>query len=366
MKIECIKEKLRVAVSQAERVVGRNLALSILSCVVLEAKDKDLRIKATNLDLGVEIVVPAKIHKEGSIALSGSLLSGYLSALRGGDVVVLDKAGENITISSDKTNTLIKTISVDDFPDIPRVEVEQTLTVPVKQFVDGLRNVLYSAAVTDIKPEIASVFVYTANNELVFVATDSFRLSEKRFRTEGVSESKGFLIPHKNAQEVARILEERDGDLEIGYSGNQVAFIMDGLYLTSRLVGGNFPPYEQIIPQAFTTTVVVLKKDILEALKLTNLFTDRFNRISLKVMPKEGLFEIESRDSDTGENTVRIDATLEGSDIALDFNARLIMDCFQSVSDEAVSFNFSGEGKPLVIKPISDATFRYLVMPMLG
>ncbi|MDP3989472.1 MAG: DNA polymerase III subunit beta [bacterium] len=365
MRIECLKEKLRNALAQAERASGKNLSLPVLSSVVLEASNQGVRVKATNLDLGVEIVVPAKVTGEGSVAIPGGLLCNYLSILRGGDAIVLEKSNENLTVSSDTTNTLIKTQSTEDFPDIPRVEVENLYTVDARRFVDGIKNVLYSAALTDIKPEIASIYIYTANDELVFVATDSFRLAEKRTRLAGVESQKGFLLPHKNALEVVRILGERTGDLEVGYGINQVAFLMEGLYLTSRLVGGSFPPYEQIIPQEPTTTAVVLKKDIIDALKLTTLFTDRFSRISLKVLPKEGLFEIESRNNETGENTVRIDATLEGGDTVHAFSAKLILDCFQSIPEDSVTFSFFGESKPLVIKPVGDASFRYLVMPMM-
>ena len=374
MKIECIKEKLREAVAQAERAAGKNLALPVLSCVLLESADKGVRVKATNLDLGIEIVVPAKITGKGAVAVSGSLLYNYLSVLRGSDVIALSttdatdskNVNRHLTVSSDSTNTLIKTQATEEFPDIPRVDIEHSYTVDVTAFFEGIRTVLYCAAVTDIKPEIASIYVYSIKDELVFVATDSFRLAEKRVRVNGLEDQKGFLLPYKNALEVVRILGERTGSIEVGYNSNQVAFLMDGLYLTSRLVGGAFPPYQEIIPREFTTSATVLKKDSIDALKLTTLFTDKFNRISLKVLPKEGLFEIESKNSDTGENTVRIDAALEGNNIAHSFNAKLILDCFQSISEDSVSFLFAGEGKPMVIKPIGDASFCYLVMPMVG
>lgn len=365
MKVECIKNKLKEAVAQADRAAGKNLALPILSSILIETTETGLRIKATNLDLGVELMVSAKVHSQGSVAVSGSLLNNYLNAVRG-DTVVLEVVDGNLALSSAKTSTLIKAVSSDDFPEIPRIEIEESISIEVNQFVSGLHDVLYAAAVSDIKPEISSIFVYTKENQIVFVSTDSFRLAERSIDVSGVTKQDGFLIPYRNALEIVRILQDRSGSIEIGYTKNQTSFLMEGLYLTSRLVGGVFPQYEQIIPTETTTSAVILKKDIIDALKVTTLFSDKFNRITLKVLPKEGLFEIESRNSETGENTVQVDATLEGGDITHAFNAKLILDCFQSISTDAVQFLFAGEGKPLVIKPQGDTGFRYLVMPMIG
>lgn len=136
------------------------------------------------------------------------------------------------------------------------------------------------------------------------------------------------------------------------------------IYLTSRVVDGNFPDYKQILPKEFTAETTVLKNDLIQALKISNVFVDTFNQVRFLIDKKQKQFTISSKNSDIGEHTTSIGAVIEGEPVSMGFNYRYITDCFQSLSGDSVILRFSGVHKPLIIQSVDDASFTYLVMPM--
>ena len=222
----------------------------------------------------------------------------------------------------------------------------------------------YSASFSDSKPEISSVYVYQDNENLVFVATDSFRLAEKRIQFSHKGRISSFLIPFKNVTELIRIFGGSDGDMLISLNKNQISFKADEIYVVSRIIDGVFPDYKQIMPKDFVSNVIVLRQDIINALKLNNLFSDRLNQINIHLNPAKKIFQLNSKNSDVGENTVQIEAALSGNSLDLNFNHKYVFDCFQSITKDSLSLQFSGENKPLVIQGVGDKSFTYLVMPL--
>ena len=181
---------------------------------------------------------------------------------------------------------------------------------------------------------------------------------------QGVDEILGILIPHKNTSEILKVFGEFKGVVKVCFNKNQISFSSDSVYLTSRIIDGIFPDYRQIIPKDFSTEVVVLKQDLLNALKLSNIFSDKFNQVNLKILPKEKTFELSSANNNIGENKTYLDAVIKGENIELGFNYKYFLDCFQSINTDSVSIKLSGASRPIVISSVSDPSFTYLIMPM--
>jgi len=362
MKLECSIEKIKNAISQVERITGKNLTLPVLSSVLLIASKKSLKLRSTNLSLGIEIEIPAKIEKEGTLAISGSVLNAVFSNISQNENVFLEEKDGNLLIKTKKSQVKLKCTPHEDFPTIPTV-TGTGFEIEAKKLIDGIKAVFYSASFSDIKPEISSVFIYTNNDNLVFVSTDSFRLAEKKIKVKGVPEISGILIPFKNISEILKVFGEIQSALKVCFNKNQISFSSDDTYLTSRVIDGIFPDYRQIIPKDSTTEVIVLKQDLLNALKLSNIFSDKFNQVNLKISPKEKVFELSSANNDIGENKTRLDAVINGGNIELSFNYKYFLDCFQAITTDSVSIK-SGVSRPMLITPVSDPSFTYLIMPM--
>jgi len=364
MKIECVKEKVVPAFQYAERVTGKNLTLPVLGCILLEAKNNSLTIRATNLDLGIEIHVPVKIEKEGVVAVPGQILSQFVASLQGDKNIKIEAVEGNLSISSSMASTTIKSMSSEDFPTIPVVPKEKTFDIVASDFVRGLKSVWYSSSVSGIKPELSSILIASEEDVLVFAATDSFRLAEKRIKTKKQNDFGQILIPFKNIPEIVRVLEGMEGTTTVALSKNQISFSSDGVYLVSRVVDGVFPDYKQIIPKESKTEAIVLKQDLLHSLKLATIFSDKFNQVGVSVRPEQKVFELKTRSNEVGENVSRLIATVSGEDVEINFNYKYIIDCFQSIDVDTICLQFNGLNRPVVIRGVSDKTFMYLVMPM--
>jgi DNA polymerase-3 subunit beta len=236
--------------------------------------------------------------------------------------------------------------------------------IEIQKFMEGIKAVFYSAAVNDIKPEISSVYIYSQEQNIYFVSTDSFRLSEKIIKTKKEAEIEGLIIPYKNVLEIIKLLSDIKGDMKVHYNKNQISFVLSGFYLTSRLINGSFPDYRQIVPKEYKTRVILIKKDFIDAIRLSNIFSDKFNQIKLVVDPKAKKLEVYAFNKDVGENKTLVDGALEGQSIEMNLNHKYILDCFQSINEDSIVLEMNEVNRPMVIKGNGDKSFLYLIMPM--
>lgn len=367
MKLECVKLNLKDALLTAERFTAKNATLPVLRYVLLVASDRVLRLRATNLDLGIEIELPARVETEGVITVPADTLGNFLNNLPQERNITLEQVGEHLTITGSSYSTLIKGHGYDDFPTLPFLEKGPSIVMSSKTLISALRSVVYAAATTDVKPEFASVLIFIENDTLYFTATDSSRLAEKRIPLKRVpDEPVRVLVPGKNVAEIMRALDGLDEDVTMYFSTSQITLVCNGMRITTRLIDGNFPDYHQIIPKVFTTEAVLMKQDLVERLRLTTVFSGKLQQVRLKINPADGLFEVEARNDEVGETSQQIEATLNGDEVQYLLNTRFINDVLSALPTDSISFSCAGSGRPIIIKGVGDASFQYLLMPMRG
>lgn len=364
MNFEVNKEIFTTAIQKAERVTDKSLTLPILKTILIEALQDEIVIKATNGELGVEIVLPANITTQGKVAVPGNIISSYISSLPAQEkkIQLEDKNG-SLAIKSAQTQTIIKCVSTEDFPSIPKHEqAGSSFEISSKLFIEGCKSVLFCAATSSIKPELSSVYIY-ADGDMVFVATDSFRLAEKKIKLNKPISDWSVLIPAKNVTEIIRILDEMSEDVEIKIDNHQISFSAPGMYVTSRVIQGNFPDYRQIIPKETKTKVTVLKQEVSNTFKSISVFSDKFFKLSIHVNPEDKKFSLRTSNVDIGESEVSLDATIEGEKLDINFNFKYIADCLPNISGSSIVWNFNSTNK-LLIQSNTDTSYMYLVMPM--
>ncbi len=366
MKFEISFQKIKDIILMVERVANKHMTLPVLSCVLIEVKKNMAVFKSTNLDVGIEVSVPVKSSGDGVVAVPGNIISSFVSQVYDqNQVVKIETTSGNLTISAGKSQGVIKTTSADDFPTIPKIIDGEEVSFPTNLFIKGLKSVWYSSSVSSVKPELSSVYIYRDGDYMVFAATDSFRLAEKKIKIPTTAKIGDLLIPFKNIPDIIRVLETMGETVVVSMNKNLISFKADDIYLVSRVIDGVFPDYRQIIPKGYATEVVVLKQDLMNALKISNIFSDKFNQVHLTVDPKGKLFQIQTKNSDVGENVTNVDAALTGDKVEINFNYKYISDCFQSIDADSVSLQLSGMNRPMVVRPVSgDQTFMYLAMPM--
>lgn len=365
MKITCEKKDLVEALLITEKITGTNPTLPILNCVLLIVKDNILTIRSTNLELGIEVYIPIKSKEDGIIAVPGHIFYNTIQNTQDSEINI-ETQKETILIQTKHSKTVLNTQLYDDFPSLPIVQNNSTYTLKSESIVKGVESVIYSASHSTIKPELSSVYVYEHDKKIFFVSTDSFRLAEKTIQIkEKNTLNQAFLLPLRNANEILRVLNQINNiDVIIKVDNNQISFECKNIFITSRIIDGVFPDYKQIIPKDYISEVIVLKRDLLNLFKKINIFSDKFGQISIDIQPKSKIFTIHTNNSVIGKTSDSIDAVIKGESLTMSFNYRYIYDCLNSINSDSITLLFTGIGKPLIVKGVSDESFIYLVMPM--
>lgn len=364
MKFSCNKINLQRVVNLAERVSGKSQALPVLSSIFIKAEGSRVLVSSTNLEVGFEMSFPAKVEKDGVAVVPVKIIVPLLSSIS--DEIIMIEGGENtIRITSPSSSTNIKCLPVEEFPILPRIKKERFFSIPAHLLALSIRNIINAASTSYTRPELASIYMVSGENGgMTFAATDSFRLAEQKVDV-GASGA-AILIPYKNAQELLRIIEEMDEDIEVIYDKNQTAFTAKQLYFVSRLTEGEFPNYHGIIPASFATQVVINKNQLNAALRAASVFSTRLSDVFMKIIAKDGVIEIRSQNSESGEHNSLCRAKISGEDMESTFNYNYIFDALKSIPHEMVFLGFNGAGKPMLLRGEGDGAYLHLVMPMRG
>ena len=366
MKIQCLNKNLKDVVVIAERNTSKNQTLPILNSILLEANKDKIKIRATNLETAIEINVFGKIQETGILTIPAKTISSFLVNI-GDDQIILQTQKNNLFIKTNTIETTIRGYPPEDFPIFPKLESPETFTLTSPELRQGLSSVVIASSVSDIKPELASIFFSIFKNTIKIAATDSFRLAEKNLVLKKMRAEKmlSFLIPQRAVGEILRLLEN-DEDIEVGVNKNQIIFSGSNYKFISRLTDGKFPDYEQIMPKKFNTTAMAKKSDILSHIKLAGVFVGKLNELSLTFNPTKKAILLNTSHSDVGEHSSTVAAAVQGESIVAKFNWKYLLDGISQINNEYVEFNINSDQSPLLIKGRGDASYLYLVMPMRG
>jgi len=368
MKIECLKDKFQKALSLSERSIGKNLSLPILSSVILVVQKNKTFLKSTNLETGLEVEFPAKIKTEGEVAFNPLIMMGILSNIKNNEVIELEKNDNSLNIKTSSGIFTIKIYSVEDFPVIPKIKSDNVINIKSIDFINGIKSVIFAASTSDIKPEISSIYINHHQNKLFFVATDSFRLAEK---SASFIDLKGdidsIIVPFKNINDILRVFEGVDEDLKLTITKNQISIYSSTIHLTSRVIDGIYPDYHQIMPKLFDWELNINREDFIQALKISNIFSDKFNQILIILNPKNQKMILESENQDIGSGKIEINLNIlkhDNNERKIRFNARYLLDCFQIINSDDVFVGINEINRPILIKNSNNETFKYIVMPI--
>lgn len=364
MKIICLIEKIHTAVAQLEKLAAKQASLPVLAGILITTEKNNLVLRATNLHVGAEIIIPAQIEQEGTMVVDAQVFQRTLTSLTRDKKIEITQEEGNMRLQTESAKLLIKAYDPTDFPTLPRDIEGNVFSLPVEKFIEGITAVYYSASQSDIKPEISSIYMYSDEYDVVFVATDSFRLAEKKITLKEKAEIDGVLIPVKNIIEIVRLLQNYKESLGILIGENQISFTTDTLYCTSRLVEGSFPDYRQIIPKTKETTVTALVEDVKQALRTLSIFSDKYHQVDIEVKHDTKECIMSSAHSDIGSSVLGIPAKIQGDSASARVNYTYITDAFQSLQKDSMEINFHGLQKPLTLTSTKNSSFLYLIMPM--
>ncbi len=363
MKVSILRENLAKALAVCGRVVTTRGSLEILSNVMIATESGRLKISATNLEVGVNYWVGAKVEADGAITVPARLISDVITSL-GSEKVVLETEEMTLHVNSDKDKLSIKGISIDEFPLIPSIE-STAFSISAKTLREALSQVTFAAALDEARPVLSGVYFLVEGDTLTLAATDSYRLAEKQIKlAKKVADKVEIIIPARALMELSRTLSDIVGDLRVCVNDNQVLFAADEIEFTSRLIDGNFPNYKQIIPDTNDTKAVVSAAEFTSILKVASLFArENANSINIFIRSK-GKIEVNATSSQIGDSSSMVEAEVEGKDGEISFNSKYILDVLANVKEDKIIFEISGKLNPGVIRLEGKGDYTYIIMPL--
>lgn len=358
MQLKVTQENLSKALSSVARVANSRNTLPILSNVLLKTDGKRLSISATNLDIAITQFTGAKIVTEGAITVPARLTQDFVSSLPE-SVLNLEVVDHKLSITTEKYSSTINGVVADEFPIMPSIEKPTTIKIDAGKFKKGLQQTLLAASSDDSRPVLTGLYLHTHNSELYMVATDSYRLAEKKLGKQ-IQES-NLLIPASALLELLRLLEDKT-EVTVSYDDQQIRFELDGAYLTARLLEGSYPDYRKLIPSSFQTVAKLSRAEFQNITKVSSLFArESAGSITLKI--NDNKVSITSVASQLGENTAEATAQVTGGG-EVTLNSRYLSDALNVISGEEVEFCFNGKLEPCLLRDLGDAEYNHVIMPL--
>lgn len=377
MRVICTQEQLAEGLAVVGRAVPTRSTLPVLSNVLLEAEGSELRLVATDLQLGISHRIPARVEEGGAVTLPARLLTDYVANLDKGGQVALTLAPRSarVHLRCGRYEANISGLDAEEFPPVPRFP-GAGLSFPAALLKEAIESVVFAAAKDDTRPVLAGVLLVLRGETLTLVAADGFRLALRTLRLpEGAEGDLRIIVPAKTLAEVARVLpsgEDERAEVAPTPNRNQVMFRIGTTEVVSRLVDGQFPDYERIIPREYRTKAVVSTAEFLRATRAAGVFArDSSNGVRLNVEAASaaegvGRVTLMATSAERGDNTGYLDAVVEGEPLQVAFNADYLREALDAIETAQVGLDLTGPSSPGVLRPVAADGNGYLhvIMPM--
>jgi len=376
MKLTCLPEKLNEGLATVGRVVAPRSTLPVLGNVLLQTDGGQLRLAATNLELTVICWVGAKVEEEGAITLPARLLPDYVGLLTAGEPLELELKAKKAHLSCGRFEANISGIDAEEFPAIPSVSGGTSLKLPAPKLKEAIAQVVFAAAPDDSRPVLAGVLMTVSGGKLTLAAADGFRLAVRKVDLGDVDvPDLSMIVPAKALTEVARGLpsdDEVEVEIAVTADSSQVLFRHRQAEIVSRLIEGQFPDFNRIIPRESKTRVTLQTADFLRATKAAQVFArDNSMIVRLNLVPAEGGDEalgrvtVAATSAEIGDNTGDVDASVEGEAMQVAFNGRYLRDALEALDAQQAFLEVTGPASPGLIRPASGPNgYIQVIMPM--
>jgi DNA polymerase-3 subunit beta len=373
MKVTVLQESLARGLGLVSRAVSPRSTLPVLSNVLIATDEGRLRLSATNLELGITCWIGAKIEEEGSTTVPARTFVDLVATLPAEQVSLnLNAQTQTLNVRCGASNTDIKCIDAQEFPPLPVPEMEGALQLNVADFKEMIAQVVFAASVDEARPVLMGVLVTVEKDTITMAAADGFRLSvRKGTLSQPAAQPLTAIIPARALTELGRVVS--DGNEMIAMvlpkGRGQVVFHMKDVEVSSQLIDGTFPDYQQIIPRSHKSRTILSTPALLKACKQAEIFAregSNVARLDIKSSGdlEPGAVEISAQSEETGSNETIVAATIEGIGLLIAFNVKYMREVLEVIKSPNVALETSAANAPGVIRPVGDENFLHVIMPM--
>jgi DNA polymerase III subunit beta len=365
LKLAVSRETFLSALAVAVRGVSTRSAIQTLAGVLLRVDGDGLELQATDMDMGVRVRVAASEASEGTVVLPGRLLLDVVRALPSDELSLEYRSSQqDVEVVSGQASFHLRTLPAEDFPKLPDAPSDDALSVPAGAFVDTIARVARSASRDETRPHLTGVLVSASERELRMVATDSYRLSVKETTLdESLAGSLEVNVPARTLQELGRVAQASGSDsITVAALENQVVFQVADVVLSSRLVEGRFPNYQQLLPESYEHELRVNRAELLEVVRRISLLAQK--NAPLRLRFADGTLDVSAQTPDVGEASESLPVPFKGETLEIGFNPEFFRDGLESAESDDLVLKLISPLRPGLIQSGDDGGFIYLVMPI--
>lgn len=368
MKFSCLQENLNKGLQVVTRAVPAKGSLPILSNVLISTEDGRIKLAATNLETAITTYVNASIEKEGAITVPAKVLKELVSNLHPSTIEIkLDN--DILHIKSERTKSRLNGTEAKDYPELPGMPKKETsIELDPTLFAQAIATVSFAASMDESRPIFTGIYITYNEGKMVLAATDGFRLSEKTIEIQK-SKAQKFtaLIPSKTLSEVSKVFASSENPIKMILSENEnlALFSSGDTTIATRIIDGQFPDYQKIIPKSSSIKAVFNAEEFLEAVRLTTVFVKEGtnNTIKLRVDP-EGLLKVSSLNNETGTHESQINAETDGEMLEIAFSSKYLLDFLNNIKGESVEMGANANNTACVFKTDSSKDLTHIIMPI--
>ncbi len=365
MKISLDRDVLFSQLQTVSRVASTRSAIQALSGVQLNVSDAGCELRATDMDVGLQVPLEAEVAREGTVVLPARLMLDVVRSLPAKTVTLeLRSAEQDVELTAGNATFHIRTLRAEDFPPFPEPDSESAVQLPAAAFVATATKVAGSASRDETRPVLTGILVSASDRELRMVATDSYRLSVKETVLEAPL-SAGFEVnvPARALQELARLVgADQDEALSVSVRANQVLFTLGRTLLSSRLIDGQFPNYRQLLPETFEHELRISASELTDVVRRISLLAQK--NAPLRLAFSSGELTVSAQTPDVGEARESLPLAFEGEPLEIGFNPEFLRAGVEAIDDGDVVLKLISPLRPGLIESGDGSGFRYLIMPI--
>ncbi len=371
MEVEILTNQFKKALNISEKITRKAITLPALANVLITTQGNFLELTTTNLETTIHWRILANVKKQGKAMVPATFLANLIN-LVDSEKIEISEENQNLIITAQNQKNRIQGQNPEDFPIIPKVKKENSWQVMGSQLIDGLAQIIDIPSISQIRPEISGIYFSLEKDRLKIVGTDSFRLAEKTIKLESKEQkANSFILPQSTSRELINILSQEDFQVDVFSEPNQVLFEFKNqednqpkIEVLSRLIEGQYPNYQEIIPKKNNTKIQSDKELLIKQIKKAGLFSGKVLEVKLSTDGSKKQLKVFSQSAEAGSNESFISTKIEGDAFEISFNHRFLIDGLVKIKSSEVILELSGQEGPGVLKPVGDTSYLYILMPI--
>jgi len=363
VKVICAKKELHEGVQTVGRAVSPRTSLPILGHLLIKTEDNGLRLAATDLEIGMECVVEARVQEPGALTVPARVIAEVLGALPDTDVQLSVDESSTVNLKCGTSDFSILGLPAEEFPPLPEVRQEVSFKIDQDVLREGVAKTSFAISADESRAILTGILLQVADKSLKMVATDTHRLCVFDCPLAECEGSVNAIVPGRAMLELTRIVPEGGGTVDAAIAANQVLFRVGETVLISRLIEGQFPNFVKVIPTEYTKKLIIPTEQFAQSVKRAEIVA-RENAHKTIFQTRDGTLVLTAESTGLGRVHEEVEVIKEGEDVKMAFNARYLLDVLSVVDAEAIEVELTSQVSPALIKPQGQDNYIYVLMPM--